>query len=385
MNNKASFKLAHITLSMGPAGVEHFIINFARRLNRKCFDLTVGCLDAGGVLLDEIHSLGCSSFVLSRQSGLDWRLVVSLARIFSKQKFDIVHTHNQAAHFYAGLAAKISRVPCLITTEHSRHYIEERRIRRLEKLILSSFTDRWVNVSQELAQLSIEKDGLLSKKVRVIPNGIDIERFRKPMSFYNDYNDIARMKKGLGIPSDAKLAIMVARLHPIKNHKILLQAVAAIKERIKNVHIILVGDGELRDDLMELAQQLGIGNRIHFLGYRQDIPELLWLSDLFVLCSFTEGMPLSLLEAMAAGVPVIIARTANKAGVITDGVNGKVVETDTKALAVGLANILENQDHYKRLAENGFEFVSKHFSLETMMKQYESLYEEILERKQKTQ
>lgn len=370
---------------MGPAGVEHFIINFARRLNRKCFDLTVGCLDAGGVLLDEIHSLGCSSFVLSRQSGLDWRLVVSLARIFSKQKFDIVHTHNQAAHFYAGLAAKISRVPCLITTEHSRHYIEERRIRRLEKLILSSFTDRWVNVSQELAQLSIEKDGLLSKKVRVIPNGIDIERFRKPMSFYNDYNDIARMKKGLGIPSDAKLAIMVARLHPIKNHKILLQAVAAIKERIKNVHIILVGDGELRDDLMELAQQLGIGNRIHFLGYRQDIPELLWLSDLFVLCSFTEGMPLSLLEAMAAGVPVIIARTANKAGVITDGVNGKVVETDTKALAVGLANILENQDHYKRLAENGFEFVSKHFSLETMMKQYESLYEEILERKQKTQ
>ncbi len=369
-------KVAHVTLTMKPGGIENFVVSFARSLRNTNFKFTMVCLDGGGDLLDDIHSSGFRSFVLNRRPGLDWRLVISLVRIFSREKFDIVHTHNEAAHFYAGLAARLSRVPCLITTEHSRHYIDDAHMRRrLQKFLMSRITDRWVTVSEELARVSVERDGLALKKLSVIPNGIDVERFMKPDSADDK---LYALRREIGVPEKAKIVIMVARLHPLKNHEMLIQAMAEIKDQNDNVHVILAGDGEMRDQLVRLTQSLGLGSIVHFLGYKQDVRTHLWLSDVFVLCSKTEGMPLSLLEAMAARVPLIITRTANKAELITDGVNGKVAESDVKALASALSDALRDPDKSRKMSENGFEFVREHFSLETMMNRYQGLYKEII-------
>ncbi len=372
-------KVAHITLCMEPGGIENFVVNFSHYLNHSRFKLFVICLDSGGILLDEINSSGFKSFVLHRRSGVDWKIIISLARIFLKEKIDIVHTHNEAAHFYAGLAAKLILHPRLVTTEHSRHYIDDNyKKRRLQKFLMSKITDRWITVSGELARLSIVKDGLSSKKVAAVQNGIDINHF---IPLYAIQNELAELKKKINIPENAKIIIMVARFHPVKNHALFIQAISGIRGQIDNVHVIFLGDGELRDELIKLTQKLRLDNIIHFLGYKKDVRTFLWLSDIFVLCSKTEGLPLSLLEALAAKVPVIITRSANRAELIKDGVNGKVVESDADSLSLALVTLLTNQDYCKKISEEGFNFVREHFSIETMIKNYEDIYEEVLEKR----
>lgn len=170
-------KIAHFTLSMAPGGIEMLIANLAAALDRERYDLTVCCLDSGGTLLEKIHQLGYKSIIFQRSPGLDWRLIIRLAKWLHKKKLHIVHTHNQAAHFYAGLAAWLVRVPCLVTTEHSRHYIEKRFRRRLEKAMLYQITDQWITVSETLKKRSLEIDGISSKKLNVISNGIDPNAF----------------------------------------------------------------------------------------------------------------------------------------------------------------------------------------------------------------
>jgi len=369
-------KLAHIVLGMEPGGIENLIVNMARQIDRKSFDMTVGCLDVGGFLLNDINMLGFNSFILKRKPGLDWKSVLSLARIFIREKFDIVHTHNEAPHFYGGLAAKLAGIPCLITTEHSRHYIDDNyERRRLQKLLMSKITDQWVTVSEELARLSVEKDGLSPEKVVAVPNGIDVERFIRPIDI-----SAARWKNDIGIPENAKVAIMVARLNPIKNHELFIRALAELKD-MTDVHAVFVGDGELLNTLTQLTKFLGLENKIHFLGYRQDIEKFLWISDVFVLCSKTEGLPLCLLEAMAAKVPILITDTANRAGLITHGVNGQIAENNVKSLATALTNALKDTVYYKKMAEKGFDFVKEHYSLKTMMSRYQCIYERILKEK----
>lgn len=366
-------KVAHITLSMDAGGIENFILNFARSIDRKLFELTVGCLDHGGVLLNDIEKLGHKSFVLSRRPGLDWRLVLRLGRIFREGGYQIIHTHNQASHFYAGLAAKLAGVPCLITTEHSRHYIDLKLRRRLEKRFLNFLTSAWVTVSDELADMAVETDGLPRSDITVIPNGIDADRFSLRES-PEHASCLIDLRRSLEIPRDIKVAIIIARLHPIKNHAMLLRAISSSDKLKDQLLVLIVGEGELRRDLTNLSHELGLSRCVRFLGLRKDIPQLLALSDLFVLCSQTEGLPLSLLEAMAAKVPVLITRAANRAGLITDGTTGKIVDNSPQALRGGMLEMIGRWEHSLALAEKAAYLVQESYSLESMMSRYIELY-----------
>ena len=202
-------KILHITLSMDTGGIENFIVNFARKIDRARFNMTVGCLDYGGVLLNEIKHLGHSSFVLCRRPGFDWKLILKLARIFRKEKYKIIHTHNQASHFYGGLAARLARVPCLITTEHSRHNTGTKLRRRIEKGLLYRITDNWVTVSRELAQVASDRDGLPIGGITIVPNGVDLKRFLRDKSNERKHY-LSGMKAALKIPIECRVAIIVA-------------------------------------------------------------------------------------------------------------------------------------------------------------------------------
>ncbi|MEA3357061.1 MAG: glycosyltransferase, partial [Patescibacteria group bacterium] len=324
-------RIVHIALGMDVGGIENLILSIARSIDRHKFDFSVCCLDSGGILLREVQKLGWYSYILNRRPGFDWKLILQLANFFRKKRYHIVHTHNQASHFYGGIAAKLARVPVLVTTEHSRHYIDAKYRRRLEKLILAKISERWITVSNELFDASIKKDGLPQEKVMVIHNGIDIEAFSR-----NIKTNLGALKESIGIPHEVKTVIMVARLHPIKNHAMLLRALSQLKGRASKLNVIFVGEGELKGELISIGNHLKLNHRVHFVGLRQDIPDLLYMSDLFVLCSKTEGLPLSLLEAMAAKVPIMITESANRAGLIINGRNGIVVENSSIAIAEAL-------------------------------------------------
>gem|GEM_PF-459598 len=370
---RVPIRVAHITLNMHTGGIENFILNFSRKIDRTKFELTVGCLDGGGVLLDDIDRLGHKSFVLSRRPGLDLSLIFELAKTFRKAGYHIIHTHNQASHFYAGLAARLAGVPCLITTEHSRHNIDLKLRRRIEKFFLSRITDAWITVSADLAHAAVQKDGLSRAKVSVIPNGIDTDLFSVTESPEHKKRQ-NELRGSLEIQQDARVAIIVARLDPVKNHSMLLRALSSSELLKRRVCLLIVGDGELRDELTNLSRNLGLERCVRFLGLRRDIPDLLALSDLFVLCSHTEGLPLSLLEAMAAKVPVLITRPANKARLIMDGRNGRVVDHSSEALGQGILELLEAQSKFASFTGKAAELISESYAIDSMMHRYEKLY-----------
>ena len=366
-------KVAHITLSMEMGGIENFILNFAANAKDKRIEMIVVCLDSGGELISEVNKLGIQSYIFKRKPGFDWRIIFTLYRFFLSKKIDVVHTHNQASHFYAAIAAKMCGVPVIITTEHSRHNVDLYFRRRVEKFLLSQITDYWVSVNEKLAMQSRIADKLQSEKIKCIPNGIDILRFQQPNSLFLAQRAVS-IKKEIGIPGDAEVIVMVGRLEPVKNHSLLLHAASRLKCNINNIHIVLVGDGPLKNDLKELAKQLDISDRVHFLGIRKDVNIVLWASDVFVLCSKTEGLPLSLLEAMAAKLSIVTTRSANGSGLVLNKINGMVAENDAQSLAECIECLIANTEYRRKLVKTGFDLVARNYSIKKMISQYEFLY-----------
>lgn len=366
-------KVLHVTLSMGTGGIENLILDLCRYADRDRFQPAVLCLDEAGDLFEELAAMGVPGYLEKRVPGLDWRLIGRLASLFRKRAFDVVHCHNQASAFYAGTAAFLARVPACVITEHSRNYIHERTIRRMEKRVICSLLDTWVNVSHELAQKSREDDGLPEAKLEVILNGVDCERFSRP-----DPKVVQEIRAANNLEPQDRVLVMVARLVPIKNHELMLGALQLLGSDLGNVKLLLVGDGERREALQGKVRELGLAGRVIFLGMNRNIPELLALSDLFVLCSHSEGLPLSLLEASAAKVPVVITENSNCANFIRNLENGIVVKDDAASLAQGISASLTNVARSAELSWRAQKDVEEKFSLKCTVQRYQELYSRLL-------
>lgn len=372
-------KIAHITLSMGTGGIENLILDLCKNTNKDKFDISVICLDSAGNLFNELKPLGINGFVEQRHPGLDWRLILRLVSFFRSMQVEVVHSHNQACAFYAGIAAFLARVPVSIVTEHSRNYIQAKLARRREKKILSLMLDKWVNVSYELATHTIKTDKINSNKVEVILNGVECDKFINPQQAVVD-----EIRNKYQLNELNKIIVMVARLNIIKNHALMIDALSLLVKDIPDVKLILVGDGECREDLEKKVSQLGLPHKVLFLGLSKNIPEILTLSDVFVLCSHSEGLPLALLEASAANVPVVITENSNGAQFIKNMEKGIVVKDDAFSLAMGIKECLTSYDQANKMSTIAQKDVIENYSLESTVKQYEKLYLELLARTRKS-
>ncbi|MCG8567361.1 MAG: glycosyltransferase [Desulfobacterales bacterium] len=352
---------------MGVGGLEHCILNLIQSLDRSRFDIGVGCLDYPGDLLPRVEGKGFKTFCEKRKPGLDWKLILSLAARFKREGIDIVHTHNQAAHFYAGIAAFLARVPVCITTEHSRHRVASKRRRIWEKKVLFKMTDQWITVSQSLFE-SCLGDGFSQQGLRVIPNGIPVPDELPPRS------DHGALKKELGLSPESRVLLCVARLVPVKNLELLLNAFALYRDRLPDTHLLLAGEGPDEKRLQGITASLGLEGRVSFLGSCDNIPVLLSLADLFVLCSHSEGLPLALLEAAAAGTPIVITQPANAAGFVVNGDTGVEVPPHADALGRAIQDILDRPQAAIPMVENGFNQVRETYSVAQMARQYQDLY-----------
>lgn len=375
--------LLHLTLSMGVGGIENLILSMARLLDKQRFTVSVGCLDSGGILLKEVNSLGCETFVLSRSDGFDLRLVVQLAKVLRARKIHILHTHNQAAHFYGCLAGLLARTPVVINTEHSRHYIDGHWRRRLEKKVLSYFTDKIVNVSKDLLENSISRDKIAPQKTNLVLNGIDLSFYAaSPPNL--SLSERAALRAEFDIPEENSIIGIIGRLHPVKNHKLIFEVIQhiVVKRQITAVSLLVVGDGEQKIYLEELAKSLSITNNVHFAGVRQDIPAILSIVNVLVLCSHTEGLPLTLLEAMAAEVPVIVTEGANKSELIQHGKNGFVADSTIASLAPIVTELLGSANNEK-IVNAAKALVYRQYSIDTALTKYQDLYDNLLSNKLK--
>ncbi len=234
--------------------------------------------------------------------------------------------------------------------------------------VMSLFAYRVVGVSDHTSANLEKFEQIATAKIETIPNGIDGSTFDVPV-------DREAMRRALGIPSDAVILGVGARLSPPKGVTYLLRALPEIVARVPRAVLIVAGEGPLEQDLKAEAERLVLGNHLKFVGPRADMPELLGLFDLYVLPSVSEGLPMVLLEAMAAGCPIVATSVGGVPSAIEDGVNGLLVPPRNPAMLAGaVIKVLEDGELRRRFTLAGRQVFAARFSAETMTRRYERLY-----------
>lgn len=306
---------------MDYGGIERLICMLEHNLRSK-YNITICCLDSVGPLGNELKKKNEINVVcLHRNENrkIDLLLFYRLYELLKRNNIHILHTHNEASLFYGSVSAYLAGTPVIVSTEHSRHYINEKRIRSIEKKAMSYLNNKIVCVSDELKKESMEKDKIQKSKLCTILNGIDNELFNR------NGNHISSLKKQLDISKKEIVIGIVARLNQIKNHQLLINAFQRLVVKGFPVKLLIIGDGPLNEFLKNLVCKLNLKDRVLFLGSRNDVPEWLSILDIFVLCSLSEGFPLTVLEAMSAGLPTVVTTVGANREIINDGVNGFLV------------------------------------------------------------
>ena len=330
------------------------------------FRSVVGMLKEGWLS----HSLavkGFESLIVPLRSPIDLGFLWDLVSIVKSRKINLIHSHEFTMNFYGSLVSVVTGVP-IIATVHGKNYYGEKRRRRLSYRFVSK-TARMVAVSNDIAKFLVEEIGIFRDNITTIHNGIRTDLY------YKD-NDARRQQRSeLGLSDNEFLIGTVGSLYPVKGHTYLLKAIAIIKKSIPNVKAIIVGKGYLLGKLKEEASSLNLNSDIQFLGFREDIPKLIQSMDVFVLSSLSEGHPLSLLEAMASQIPVVVTDVGGLKEVVEDGRNGCIVSPNNpQALADKIIMLLIDKILADKLAIAGQMKVYKEFNVKNMLKDYTHIY-----------
>jgi sugar transferase (PEP-CTERM/EpsH1 system associated) len=365
--------IVHIVLALDGGGLERVVLDLIREGQRLGQRASVLCLERPGLLASAAKDLGCDLLCADKPPGLRPNTICKVRRLLAGLRPDVLHTHQVGALAYAGPAAWRAGVPVVLHTEHGKHYDGSRRRRWLARWA-ARYAGHFCCVSRDIADTVVALGIVLRSKVRVVANGIDTERFRRP-------RDRAGLRRSLGVPPDAPVIGTVGRLNEIKRQDVLLGAFARARQALPDAHLVLVGDGPLRPSLETLADRLGIRPVVHFTGFQAEPEAYLQVMDLFALTSRSEGMPLAVLEAWAAGTPVVSSRVGGIPELIREGETGLLFEPGNEAALAGiLQRFFTNSELAGQLRIAGQHEVQSRFSLEQMARAYQRLYQELLGR-----
>jgi glycosyltransferase involved in cell wall biosynthesis len=355
------------------AGAEMVLVEAARRLHPERYQVLCGLLtpDVQGVIPPHLTTV---DFRMPGLNGWVWlRFFVHLCWVIYRHRVDLLHVNSYVPGNYARLAAALMQVPLIV--DHWHGFTRFNRKRRLICRCLGRFTDLSLTVSQGVKDYLIEEIGLDPAKVRVVPNGVDLARIEAARPGQE-------VRRELGLPDEVPVIGLVGRLdHWGKGHKELFTAMAQLRERWP-CRALIVGGGRREEEIKQAAADLGLAAVVHFLGSRPDVPDLLQAMDIFVLPSYSEGVSLALLEAMAAGLPVIATAVGGTPEAVTEGVTGLLIPPrDAAALAGALERLLADAALAKKLGENARQAVAEKFSLERLGREVNEIYGELVEKK----
>ena len=359
--------LAH-TFQVG--GAEEMVLNLVRHLPGR-FEPMVCAIRDLGPIGNEILASGTPTSALGLNPGLrrPWD-VARLQRFLRDTRPHIVHTFLLTASLYGRLAAMLARVPIVIGTEVNI-YERKRPGHVLAERLLMPGTDRVVASAESVRQFYIRQVHADPAKIDVIYNAVDWARLRRTTGR-------EEMRRSLDLPAGAPVAATVARLTEQKGHVYLFDALAH-DPGLSALHLIVVGDGDLRESLVRRVEALGLSNRVRFVGARRDLGDLLNAVDLFVLPSLWEGLPLSLLLAMGAGLPVVATQIPGLPEVVDDGRTGLLVPPgDAAALGAAIARIVGQPAFGRSLAGAARDAVLPKFGVDGYVASVAALYDRLL-------
>ena len=375
-SSNGRIRVLYLMPGLGMGGSERVVCDCATHLDPGSFETSVGVL-YGGDMKREFEAYGVP--IHSLREGV--RSPLAAGRVLATQArlrriargVDIVHTHHLDMLFYAALAAVPRRPWKWVHTEHCIPTIRDLYppwLLRLGRHLLR-LPDALVGVAAPTTAYYRSALPNVSERTFTIPNGIELDHFTPS-------TDRLRNRRPPGLPVDAWIIGTVGRLRPQKNHALLVRALAKLLGSVPNAWLVIVGDGELEDSLRRLAAELHVLHRVAFLGSRSDIPELLTSFDVFCLPSFFEGMPISLLEAMASELPVVASDVVGIREFVQAATSGLLFPSnDPDALCDALQTLHRDTGLARRFARSGHEWVISNGSLDSMIAGHAALYRDL--------
>ncbi len=367
-------KVTHIVYSLYHGGAEHIIYTLLRRGDSTAFDHSVIALTSGGSLVDEIEGSGRDVFLLGKRKGFAPSLPFRLASLIKNIDPEIIHLHNASPGVWGTLASILSGTGARLVKMEHRPWIPgdlpffHRKIYRL----LASRAERIITVSEHARGSFSRSFPSLDGRLVTILNGIDLAPF-------NDIPDLEECRKWFGLPPTHPLVGTVGRLVPVKNHMFLLDAFLEVKKSCPGAHLAILGQGPLESRLRSYAASLGISESLSILPATLDVHKFLGALDIFTLTSRSEGMPLTLLEGMAAALPVVAASVGGVPEVISDGEEGYLFPSGSLSdLTEKIVRLAENPDSAASMGLRGREKAFRDFGEKRFVAEIESLYMEIL-------
>lgn len=365
-------RILHVVHGLPRGGLENGVVNLLNGLPRGQFEQAVCCLDRRGEMADRIQS-DVPLWTLNRGRH-DLRAPFRLAGIIREWRPHVVHCRNWSSWMDAVLGRLLARGDSrLVWSFHG--FIDADRLparRRWASRALAGITDELFAVCRDAAQRYADRAGIDPRRFEVIYNGVDLERFRPA-------EDRAALRRSLGMDEQRRVLLTVASLIPVKGHADLLRALAMLgRLGVELPEVWLVGEGPLRPELESLVADLRLGPHVHMPGHSDQVPGFLSASDLFVLPSRLEGMSNAILEAMAAGLPVVARAVGGNPELVVDGVTGALCRpNEVAAMAEAIGRLLLDPALGIRMGQAGRKRAERVFSIQTMLDGYADYYRRV--------
>jgi glycosyltransferase involved in cell wall biosynthesis len=361
-------KVLQLIEGLNLGGAETKLMELVAHMDRSRFETIACSLGMGDRIKSEFEKLGVEFITMPRQRRFDLGLVFKVARLIRERQIDVVMTTLFYADVLGALAGRFSNPKAVFSWEtiSSPEWLLWHRL--LFYRFAMRYCTRVISVSHATARWLVEKRGVPPDKVVVIPYGVNLDLYRA--------GDDPELKQKLGIAPDAKVVGVVARLHPQKGHRYLIEAAPEIVARHPKTKFVLVGDGALRPELESLAKQKGVANHFLFLGFRTDVKDLKRVFDVFCLPSLSEGLPNVVLEAMATAKPVVATAVDGTPELIVQDQTGYLVPpADVHALADRISVLVTDDDLARRFGLNGLKRVQAEYSLQKQVEGFQNIYQ----------
>ncbi|HMF97776.1 MAG TPA: glycosyltransferase [Vicinamibacterales bacterium] len=365
-------RVLQVVLRMTPGGTEHLVLEICKRI-RHAFEVTVCCLDDEGEWAADLHAAGIEVIALRRQPGFRPSVGRRIAALAAERNIELLHCHQYSPFVYGWIASHLNRRLKVVYTEHGRlSDAPPSWKRRLVNPLLSRFNGEIVAVSHELRDYMLASR-FAADRVGVIHNGI--EPGAAP-----SFADRLRARRSLGIDDSAFVVMAVARLDPVKDFPTLIDAFAMVRAHLSRARLVIVGDGPERARIEARAARPDVAGSVDIIGFRSGVRQLLPAADLYVSSSISEGISITILEAMAAKVAVVATAVGGTPEVLPTAADGGILvpSRDAAQLAAAIASLERNSASRAAIAAAGRRRLESAFTLDRMVGDYLRTYRRLL-------
>ena len=362
----------HLIGSLRVGGAEQQLVSMAPLFDRKRFRIIMCAMQPGGDLMERIEGLDVEYVCLNYRIRSWVQSVSRLVSLLKREEVDVLHTHMYTASRFGRIAGLLAGTPVMIATDHGHDPWKRWQHIVWDRLLLR-YTAARIGVARDVADLIVKRENPPPEKVIVVPNGVDPSRFEVSEA------DGKRVRAELGIAENEILVGAVGRLVEPKALHVMIEAVSKLAETTPNVRLALVGDGPLKDDLVRCASDLGVSERVLFAGVRMDVPAVLAALDVFAMSSNREGLPVVLLEAMAAGKPIVATKVGGIPEVVADHKEALLAAPNNPSeLAAAMGELIADRGLREQLGRQARRKVVSQYSVAASVRRLEEVYQDLL-------